>query len=572
MYVRNFGFGLLAVWVAVTGGGCKKSEPAAPPQDQQAKSAPNAQPLAPAGNAIARVHWLGKNQLARETNAAYFMGIWNMPETLRLEGQTLDKLALALWPSAITNRSEEITNYAPLVAGHPSASLLRPLLQDVLEGEAYLEVRQGTNQPSELALAVRMSDAGAATWQSNLAAVVESLTGTRPSPAAGAYGWRLDTGHPDERGWSSVSLARAGDWTVVGLGGAGATNSPSLAADFSARIQRDHAPFARPATNYWVDADVDLLKLTSELKLNWFSWASKVFSQPSTNLNLPRAMVTFIGDGENVRTRAELEFPQPLGLPLEAWNVPTNLIHDPLIGFMAVRGLRPTLQAFKPWNDLKLGPPPNQAFFWAQQGMPQDHFMALPSAQANDLLSKLENYILNVLNPIFMANPLKAGGFVKAPGSDRIAWRGIPLFSPSVDVGQSGGALFLTVAFTTNQAGAQPMPGQLLQQVDGGTTNLVSYDWEMTGACIQGLTPMFNLVRRAFYLPRLPAEPAVAWFNAVPPKLGNTITVVYATGPTRLLVNRKSHLGFSAAELELLMDWLESPDFPCGLHTFRAPQ
>jgi len=34
---------------------------------------------------------------------------------------------------------------------------------------------------------------------------------------------------------------------------------------------------------------------------------------------------------------------------------------------------------------------------------------------------------------------------------------------------------------------------------------------------------------------------------------------------------RKSTLGFTALELHLLADWLESPRFPHGLHTFPAP-
>src|SRR5690242_16258741 len=131
MFVRNFSLGLLIGWVAVVGGGCKKSEPATP--QNQAKSAPNAQPLAPAGDAIARVHWLGKNRISKDLNAAYLMTIWEMPETLRLEAQTLDKLALAPWISSITNHTEDTTNYDAMVAGHPGASLLRPLVQDLLE-------------------------------------------------------------------------------------------------------------------------------------------------------------------------------------------------------------------------------------------------------------------------------------------------------------------------------------------------------------------------------------------------------------------------------------------------------
>jgi hypothetical protein len=43
------------------------------------------------------------------------------------------------------------------------------------------------------------------------------------------------------------------------------------------------------------------------------------------------------------------------------------------------------------------------------------------------------------------------------------------------------------------------------------------------------------------------------------------------TGPAQLDFTRQSTVGFNALELHLLADWLESPQFPHGLHTFLAP-
>ena len=107
---------------------------------------------------VARVHWSGMNRLSGGTNAAALMTIWNLPESRRLERQTLDKLSLAPWPLLHRNLD---TN---------AAALLRPLLDDLVADESYLEIRQVANQPAELVLAIRLDDQRAALWQTNLAA------------------------------------------------------------------------------------------------------------------------------------------------------------------------------------------------------------------------------------------------------------------------------------------------------------------------------------------------------------------------------------------------------------------
>ena len=61
------------------------------------------------------------------------------------------------------------------------------------------------------------------------------------------------------------------------------------------------------------------------------------------------------------------------------------------------------------------------------------------------------------------------------------------------------------------------------------------------------------------------------WLKHVEPILGGSATVVTQTGAEQLTFTRNSTVGFTALELHLLADWLESPQFPLGLHTFIAP-
>src|SRR5205809_385059 len=148
--LRPSDFGLrylaaLCCLMALLAAGCKKSSPTDEPRTQTTASPSS---LDPQTSPVARIHWLGKKRIAGETNAAGFMKIWNLPESARVEAQTLDKLSTAPWrllkvetiPSAVTNALTPIG----------ASPLLRPLLDDLVKEESYVEIRRPTNQPSEV--------------------------------------------------------------------------------------------------------------------------------------------------------------------------------------------------------------------------------------------------------------------------------------------------------------------------------------------------------------------------------------------------------------------------------------
>ena len=179
-----------------------------------------------------------------------------------------------------------------------------------------MEVRQATNQPGELAFAIQLNGERAGLWQTNLAALLESLTGSRAVAVPGrGNGWQIRfTSHasPVTR---TLELARAGEWTVVGLG----QETNGLAAELRELIQRSGAPFARQPKDFWLYADVDPRRVARALSLAW--------DPPA---DLPKLTVGINGDGQAVRTRGQFDFPKPLPDDLGKWNIPTNLIHDPL--------------------------------------------------------------------------------------------------------------------------------------------------------------------------------------------------------------------------------------------------
>ena len=57
-------------------------------------------------------------------------------------------------------------------------------------------------------------------------------------------------------------------------------------------------------------------------------------------------------------------------------------------------------------------------------------------------------------------------------------------------------------------------------------------------------------------------RPALLWLTAIAPRLGATVTDITQTGPNQLSFTRQSGIGFTAIELNLLADWLESPQIP----------
>jgi hypothetical protein len=76
----------------------------------------------------------------------------------------------------------------------------------------------------------------------------------------------------------------------------------------------------------------------------------------------------------------------------------------------------------------------------------------------------------------------------------------------------------------------------------------------------------------ALHKAQLPPESvALKWLRALEFKLTNCGTIIRRESPGRFSLVRKSSCGFTAVELHLIADWLESPQFPAGLHTFNAP-
>ena len=549
MKLKRIKLALFGMWVAILGAGCEKSEPV---RSAPAVTSTPAAPAAAAGETVARVHWLGKKRLATEATGTNFMGIWNLPTSVKLLAQTLDKLSVAPWrpatgDSAVKNTAAGNTNIAATLT-NAAAAKFRPLLDDMVSEESFLEVRQLTNQTGEVVFAIRLSEERSRLWETNLASVFESLTTLRPVPATGDRpGWSLK----QPRWPQLVELTRAGEWTVVGA----AAQQNSLLGETLARIQRDHAPVAAPGSNIWFEADVDLARAAKALVLDW-----KIPAE------WPRVSLTLSSKGENVLTRGTLNFAQPLPFELEAWNIPTNLIHEPLAGFTAMRGVSSWLSGLRIWNDLQLGPPPKQLFLWSLDGVPMETYFAAAMPDTAKTFDQLTARLLGEGNAWLATT--KMGKFQSSNGVT--AWTTTPFATPQMQVFTNDTCSYLMGGFIQLAESPDPLAAELYNAVTN-LPNLVYYDWEYTAARTEKWIYLSQWLRLVLQKPQLPLTAGLTWLKEAGPRLGNCATRITRTGPRQLELARSSSCGFTGVELHLLVDWLESPDFPHGLYSLTAP-
>jgi hypothetical protein len=149
-------------------------------------------------------------------------------------------------------------------------------------------------------------------------------------------------------------------------------------------------------------------------------------------------------------------------------------------------------------------------------------------------------------------------------------WQGIPYFFPSLEYADFGTNRFLVAGLAPDRFTNQPPPADLVRFLNENS-KLVAYDWEQTHVCVDGWTQMGQLTRHMLCLPRMTYTAGLEWAVALSPKLHDSTTEVQLTSPTQLSFVRTSTVGFTGFELQLVADWLESPDFPHGLHTLNAP-
>jgi len=503
-------------------------------------------PLAgnPGSESIARIHWLGQKKIATHTNAAAFNRIWNEPASTTLKTQTLDRLAAAAWRF-----------FPGLTATNPiAANLLRPLLDDLISEETRCEIRPAPGQSAQLLLAIRLGSDRSRLWESNLAGALKALTGHAPAQAAGRAGWTFQ--YPAAP--RVIDLTRVGDWTFLGV-----SSAPNrLFLDEAARLELLRSPrlaqgtSAGAAADLWVSAQLDLPRISSALGLGW--------ELPE---GFPKIDFSMTGDVQGVRSQAVLDFARPLQMRLDPWQLPSRLLHPPLGGFSAIRGMSSWLGALKTWQNLQIGPPPDQFFTWSQEGIPMLTFFASPLTAASNRVDQFSNRVLELGASWFATNGYTR--YTRSQTYNGLEWHGLPQMAPylqsiSTPDGEFAAGGFMPIGMVARTPAVLPFQQAL------NRTNLIAYDWELTGPRADAWVMIGQFARISLSKVQMPPAAALNWILAAKNWLGPCVTEVTRTGPAQISIARKSSVGFSSVELHLLADWMESPQFPAGFHTVLA--
>lgn len=511
--------------------------------------------LSPA-NTIVRIYFTGAANLAADTNSPGFTNIFCSSQAHALESQTLDKLSHA--PGGW------FKDKLPAGVADGSAQL-RPLLDDFLKSEWVFQMRDAAASP-EYALAIKLNDARAQLWQTNLRTLLESWTGIKATDIAG--GWQLKKDMPP----NLFRIVRTtNDWLIVGCGQDELPVSDAWASGALIPVP-SLTVGAPPETNgpprsltvgapSETNASVHSYRVAAPLETNWLSanvnWPRLAQIFPVfAKFGLPKMQLAVVGQKGELLPSGTFELSQPLPA-LPDWQIPSDMIHGRLTSFTAVRGFAPWLEK-QPWAKwLQISPEPNQAFSWSVGEYPIESYLAVPVSNSITALSQLAQNITADTNwekHLLYTVPLERT-------NDRIALGKIPFFvSPEVRAITDPSGDYLLADFFPNLPGPQP-PEALLQKMN--RDNLVAYHWEVTPARLKDLPHLTQLALMLTKHRQVDAgSPAGQWLARITPALGDSVTEVTQTGASELSFRRSAPAGLTAIELMALTEWLEAPNFP----------
>ncbi len=485
-----------------------------------------------ASDLLVRCHFVGSGQLAGDTNAAKLKEIWNLPETRRLAGRTLGKLSHApktLFAEAVDAAQDE-----------RGAALLRPLLDDVLRQESFIQVRGATDRPTEWTLLVRHPGDRSGGWRTAIGELLQvwKLGNAVTNTVGGMSCLEVKrSGTPGLIRW-----AESGDWFALGIG----QEAVPTFDEALRRIKSGGRPIAA-ASGYWLEAELNLPRLA-----RWVGF--------SPSFKWPVAQLSVIGHGENLRSTGRMTFADAATGPLNPWQIPTNLIHDPLISFTAARGIEPLFRSGELFNELGVEPVPNELFVWAQSQVVFQTFWAWPDSSATNNLQRIAERAPSLLGTNWQQKGLAQIGWIQT--NQMVFWKALPIVTPYLRARPDGGRDYVVGGLFAAMPGTNPPPDELLSQVTS-RTNMVYYDWEITQGRLRQWHVMAQTLAVIRGTPQFATNSAgLAWMMSVAPHLGNSITEIVADTPARWSLTRKSHAGLTGFEIVALTRWLESTNFP----------
>ena len=509
--------------------------------DKSSRSLPPKAELPPP---LIQLYFTGTTRLVTDTNAAPWVSMAELPASQALWRQTLEKLARA--PHQLISRRTAATN--------DFALRFQELIADAVRAESFVEVTGDTNQLSEIEFVVRLPPDRAEFWRTNLLTIAGNwVKGHSQALPANSVGWELKT----DAGLGVFRFSRVGDWTMIGWG----REQLPLQDEFRKRIVQTGRPKLAPG-DAWAEIVCDGSNLAAILSSPGRESAALVGLESLSAVNLALAR-----RGSDLRLSGNLIFRDPFSWQLEPWQIPTNLIHDPIISFTAVQGTAPLLRKHQSALGLTLDPLPNQLFVWAGLIFPVQTMAAAPLKDPAAFIRSLAPQLMNRFNSQLYTRD--AGSLVlgsNSSGADAILWKDIPPFvTPYLTSADDPAGHFLLAGIHPNWPETSPAALVPLFQYVSSRTNVVYYDWEIAAELAWSRRNVVNIFRHIFELPCLgPDAASIVCLNSISNRLGNTVTEVSRANSNRLDIIRQGPVCLTGLELMALAHWLESSSFPLG--------
>ncbi len=486
-------------------------------------------PRAGEESVVYRHHSIGASAMLQAPDGARARDIWALPQTAELRQQVTHRLGQVVqkeFSSTAPNSAETVSNE------------ISALLADLADQENLLDVR-GPEGRLEWTLAIKLPEARQKAWQAGLPRIV-SLSNLGSVSASKLDGVEASIARLTQK-QLQLSWSLRGEWLLVGL----APKLPATWSTWAASLKQTGRPAAASA-GPWFQVQADLARLRKTFPLLPEFLDSKLM-----------ASVTPKNDG--LRTDAKLTFSKPLNWKAEAWNLPTDSIRDPLVGFAAARGIEPLLRKNEELKLLQLPTYPNQACAWSLARVPYFTFAAYPQTGVSNLLW---NALPNLPNVITNHGKL-VGQLLWVSNTSQIIWQGMPIITPLLQPFADSGREFLFAGMMPAPAIQKKPPGELFAFTN--KANLAYYDWEITEERILSWRRIFQVGLLGFMreAPRNDA-PSQKFLDELGKgkRVGNTISEVTVTGPSELTFVRHSHSGFTGFELVNLCRWIDSANFP----------
>jgi hypothetical protein len=479
---------------------------------------------------LLRWSFAGTKALGENKDLKVFNSIRSLPESAAMRDAIATNLAHAVasryGAGAASNGPARVKipggapEAMPMVAG--IAALIQPLILDLVQHESRFRMDTRGAEDADWFLAVKLPKDRVNVWSKHLAqfATLSRMTGAAEDKSS----WIAS------RESYKLAFSQLKDWTILEGGFVDQSSKPS-------KTFRDS--LSKRLGKSVLDAEINAPLL------------GRIWSAPGLE-HYPKLTLKAEPRRDGFHSELLLDYPQDLGIKPEKWNVPTEMIHDPLIGFTAIQGIQKKLASIEKFKALGAQQTPNQLFAWSQGISPFSVLFAADVKNPAQVVTNSSRALRDVKLP--------GGTLELATNRTALLWLGLPIAVPYIEPAPAPHSSFLTAGlFPVRLHQPKPAPKELFAQLD--QKNLVYYDWEITSERIQQWIPIWqlNYLVRGEYAPDNSA-PSPKFLQTLRTNVANTITVGTLENPKRIKFTRQSQLGASALELVLLSHYLDTAD------------